>query len=238
MNITLSTCLNLATNLVHQVFESHRDGCADANCTGTLKRVFRSDKSHKGSISVIYRNISGPRICVSFRKSCSLCSSIYYFGYFENANGDTVREKREHCGNVYQSTECTFFDVQMFDEYRAWRCDNGISTEAFCEIYNLRHSKSFDTLHESLGDRCVGRRKSSDVRLEKNRFDEAWCMFELQTLVNDDLNSNFVISKQLKQSATLKKQTKVLISRKAKESEPYQPNDNKSMVYICMFLDT
>ena len=190
------------------MFESHRNQCIDANCNGKLKRVFRSDESHKGSISVIYRNISGPQICVSFRKSCNGCSSTYYFGYYVNANGDTKYEKLENCSNIYQSTECTFLDADVFIEYRAWRCDSGISPEAFCDIYNLRHSKSFDALRDSLGDCHVGRRKSSDVRLEKNRFDEAWCMFELQLLVNQDLNDEFGISNHLKKIATVKKKTK------------------------------
>lgn len=237
INKALSICINLDTNLVRHIFESNRTNCADEHCKGKLKRVFRSNETHKGSISVAYHSIGGPELAISYRKSCTGCKSTYYHGYYETKNGDTILEELSQLSNFYQSTECTFFDFNAFLEYREWRFNHGVSPEGYCDIYNMRHAHALSTLKSMLGDRSVGRRVSSDLKLESNRFDEAWHLFELQMLTNDDLNEQFIITNQMKTAALQRNKSKVHIHH-----NPTNTNNKKSSkngmqyTFICIFI--
>ena len=215
LNQTLLQCIDVRSNLLHQAFENNRSICADAECKGQLRRVFRPNDDHKGSMSIAYNNIDGPKVAVSYRKKCNRCHCTYHFGYYQDSKNNTTFESLNTSSNYYHVTECTFFNVDMFLEYREWRCEHGIciSPEGYCNIFNIRHAQAFENLRNMLGDINFGRRSSNNLQLETNRFNEAWLLFELQEFVNQDLKRPFQITSSIKLKALEKKKSRVILKR-------------------------
>ena len=183
----------METNLVHRVFESNRNKCVDINCSGSLKRSARATDNCKGSTCVVYDNVSGPEIGISYRKHCDKCDCVYFYGFYITSQKNKVYEPISTL-QFYQESECTFFHVNMFEEHRMWRFQNGAAPELFCSVYNSRHRSSFESLCKILGERNVGRRTTSDLRLVSKRFTTAFNFFEIQLLVEENLSQTFVVS--------------------------------------------
>ena len=215
---SLDSCLQIQTNLVHHILETQNTKCQDVQCKGTIKRVFRPEDDRKGSVCVIYDNILGPKIGISYKSHCSKCTAIYYHGYFTTKSNDTYYENISSI-QFYQLSDSTFFNFNIFEEYKMLRFGNGVSCASFCDIYNKRFANQIKCLKRIVknGDGCMGHRTDGTLELEPNRLQEAFHLFGLQILINDDLQHTFIVKNTLKQSLKLQKQQKIIVKPKKQD---------------------
>ena len=233
INTVLQNCINLKTNLVHITLESNRTKCING-CKGLLERVFRPQATRKGSLGIIFDNIYGPKICISYRKKCteSGCKNVFYYGYYiSEEKGKILESKLNH----FQSSECTFFHKKMFEEYGQWRLKDGIDISTYCDRFNYRFSDEFENLKTLVDDENIGRRDKSELKLCKNRFRDSFNFYELQKLVNDDLKEDFVISNEMSKALELEQKEKVLVPTEKRKEKNRNNDESKEKKQGMMF---
>ena len=208
---------------MHHIFQTNRTTCQETDCDGAIKRAFRPNDDRKGSCCVVYNNLIGPQIGISYKCNCSKCSASYHHGYFVTNSNDTYRESITN-SKFYEYTDSTFFNTDIFYEYNLLRFGNGVSCESFCDIYNARFAKSINTLKESIEDKNIGYRTDASIKLQPYILENAFHLFGLQLLVNDDLQKPFIITNTLKQKLKIFKNQKIIVKPKKDNDEPEHKN--------------
>ena len=122
---------------------------------------------------------------------------------------------------LFSGSDSTFYNKDIFEELRLWKYLNGAGVQTFAKIYNKRHQATFNELEKILGDCTVGKRKSNNLYLQPARLTEAFEWYELQLMVNDELQKDFTISRELQLSAIHKIETKLIVKKLSND-------DNKS----------
>ena len=231
LNTSAASCIDLKTNLVHQIFQTKRLKCV--NCGADLERLFRGDPSHKGAIALLFDNLLGVLICTNYIYKCKIktCATKHLHGYHIDANGNGNKnfESKDQT-TAWHITASTFYGYNLFDEFEQLSFNYGIGFESFCDIFNKRHEKQMSTQQELLGNTSIGRRTDGNISLQASHFQEAYFMYKMQHCHEIYFKEQFSIFIEDKKSAMQKKKEQVMVppqSNKQNENENDNKNDEK-----------
>ena len=183
---TAVNCINPEINLLSEAIHTTRKYCT---CGEPLKRCFRPMHKRKGALSLVFDAIIGPSFAVSFKYNCkkSTCKNSYYHGYyFEN---EDKKYESLHNINQFHTSNSSFFKQNIFDDFKRFAYANGTSFELYVANFNQRFQEKFDLVKNLLNCTSFGHRDTNSLKLEVNRFIEAFKIYELQLLLERECHS-------------------------------------------------